>query len=89
MNEAKVMQVIYCNKATRGHGTESDPIRVITEILDFDGNLIMERDCEVKFTKKHLYDFATYIKRNGGDGVVQQSNDELLNGYLKSHQIEF
>lgn len=44
MDTAKVIQVIYCNKSRRGTGKYPDPVRPIIEILDFDGNVIIEKD---------------------------------------------
>lgn len=43
---AKVIQVIE-TKAKRGLGTEKDPIRVITQYWDFDGNFLAEMDLEL------------------------------------------
>ena len=42
---ARVIQVIE-TKAKRGLGTEKDPVRVVTQYWDFDGNFLAEMDTE-------------------------------------------
>lgn len=44
-SSAKVIQVIE-TKAKRGIGTKKDPIRVVTQYWDFDGNFLAEMDTE-------------------------------------------
>ena len=58
----KVIQVIFTDNRTKGTGVYPDPVRGITEILDFDGNLIMEHDIEKQFTKKDIMDFAFWFR---------------------------
>lgn len=41
VNSAKVIQVIQ-TKSTRGKGTDTDPVREVTQYWDFEGNLIFE-----------------------------------------------
>ena len=43
MKSAKVIQVIE-TKSTRGKGTSADPVRVVIQYWDFEGNLICEKD---------------------------------------------
>ncbi len=43
MSSARVIQIIE-TKSTRGKGTDADPVRVVTQYWDFDGNLICEKD---------------------------------------------
>ena len=64
MNETKVIQVIYCNKEVRGSGKFPDPVRGIGQIIDFDGNVLMENDPEKVFTKKDMINFAGFIYIN-------------------------
>lgn len=42
---AKVIQVIE-TKAKRGLGTEKDPVRIVTQYWDFEGNFLAEMDVE-------------------------------------------
>lgn len=59
MDECKVIQVIFCSKKRLGEGkSDVDPIRIVTEIFDFDGKLIADNDPERIFTTKDLIDFA-------------------------------
>ncbi len=44
MDTVKVTQVIITTLLRRGKGVENDPIRIITQIWDMDGNLIVEID---------------------------------------------
>lgn len=46
VKEAKVIQVIE-TKATRGLGTEKDPVRVVTQYWDLNGNFLAEMDPEL------------------------------------------
>ena len=47
VKEAKVIQVIE-TKATRGLGTEKDPVRDVTQYWDLDGNFLAEMDPDAK-----------------------------------------
>lgn len=42
-DSARVIQVIE-TKSLKGRGVDSDPVRVIKQFWDFDGNLIAESD---------------------------------------------
>lgn len=42
-DHAKVIQVIE-TQATRGAGTEDDPVRIVIQYWDFDGNHLAEND---------------------------------------------
>lgn len=44
---ARVVTVIE-TKSLRGSGTEKDPCRIVTQYWDFQGNLLAERDSEIK-----------------------------------------
>ena len=44
-DSARVIQVIE-TKSIRGIGTESDPVRVVTQYWDFEGNFLAEMDTE-------------------------------------------
>lgn len=46
VKEAKVIQVIE-TKATRGLGTEKDPVRVVTQYWALDGTFLAEMDLEL------------------------------------------
>ena len=43
MESARVIQMIE-TKSTRGKGTSADPVRVVIQYWDFEGNLICEKD---------------------------------------------
>ena len=43
-DKAKVIQVIE-TESIRGAGTEDDPVRIVKQYWDFDGNLLAENDC--------------------------------------------
>lgn len=40
----RVQQVIVSRQERRGAGTPADPVRRITQVFDFDGTLIAQRD---------------------------------------------
>jgi len=61
MDEVKLIEAIYCSKERRGKGVEFSPIRVINQIYNKDGSLIMESDPEVKYTDLHLLDLMKWI----------------------------
>lgn len=61
MDTVKVINVIFCDKLRRGKGVESDPVRCVTEIFDFGGNLIAENDPEKIYTQKDLAGFALFV----------------------------
>ena len=44
-DSAKIVQVIE-TKSSRGLGTKKDPIRVVPQYWDFDGNFLAENDTE-------------------------------------------
>lgn len=46
-DHARVVTVIE-TKSLRGSGTEKDPCRIVTQYWDFQGNLLAERDSEMK-----------------------------------------
>ncbi len=85
MDEVKVKKVIYSSKARRGSGTAADPVRVIEEIFELDGNLIMECDPECKFNKMDLYSFYVYLLRTeaSGNKLVEMDFEGLFNGYME------
>jgi len=58
----KVIQVIFTDNRTKGTGVYPDPVRGITEILDFDGNTIVEYDPMVRYTKKDMINFSVWFK---------------------------
>ena len=41
---ARVIKVIVTDNATRGRGTDADPVRVLRQIWTLDGQLIVEID---------------------------------------------
>lgn len=43
-DKARVISAIE-TKALRGAGTEDDPVRIVKQYWDFDGNLLAENDC--------------------------------------------
>lgn len=45
---AKVIRVIE-TKAERGLGTEKDPVRVVTQYWDFEGNFLAEMDADAQY----------------------------------------
>ena len=44
MSECEIVQVIRTNLLRRGDGTESNPVRVITQYWSMDGELLWEHD---------------------------------------------
>lgn len=60
MDTVKVSQCIVCTKSRRGKGdNKMSPIRVLTEVFDFDGTLIAENDpCSIPI--ESLVDFINY-----------------------------
>jgi len=74
-DEVKVIQVIYCSKKRKGQGIVFDPIRIIEEIFDLDGNLIFDYDPEKRFTEKDLFDITA---RCGIDAeIIAQHLNEM------------
>lgn len=63
MDTVKVVKVIFCDKKRRGKGVELDPIRVIPEIFDLKGKLIMESDPEKNYTTNDMAHFALYVAK--------------------------
>ena len=60
MDTVKVEQVIISTKGRRGSGESIlSPVRAITEVFDFDGNLIAEHDQNM-ITLETLLDFVRY-----------------------------
>lgn len=64
MGDVKVIQVIYSTKGRVGSGVKYDPVRSITEILDFNGNLICVNDPEKRYTKLDLFQFGEQVRSN-------------------------
>lgn len=62
MDECKVMQVIYCSKKRVGTGNNLSPIRVVYEIFDFNGNLLMDNDPFKIYTDEDMVKFANKCK---------------------------
>ena len=46
-DKAKVIQVIE-TESIRGNGTDTDPVRLIKQYWDFEGNLLAENDAQEK-----------------------------------------
>lgn len=55
-----VKQVIFSDTARRGRGLEYSPIRNITEVFDFDGNLIADTDVMGDITPETILDFLKW-----------------------------
>jgi hypothetical protein len=75
MDEVKVIQVIFCTKKRTGKGVQFDPIRVVKEIFDLDGNLIMDSDSRRIFTIQDLVEFGRLCKKS------TQNVETLINRY--------
>lgn len=58
IDTVKVEQLIICTKERRGDG-KNIPVRIITEVFDFDGNLIAEKD-SFSFSIESIIDFIQY-----------------------------
>ena len=41
---AKLVSFIFCDEGRRGEGVEEDPVRIIYQLFDFEGNLVAEFD---------------------------------------------
>lgn len=60
MDTVKVKEFIICTKTRRGKGVSPlSPVRIITEVFDFDGNLIAENDPH-NITIESFVDFINY-----------------------------
>lgn len=77
----RVMQVIFTDNKIKGSGVYPDPVRGITEILDFDGNTIVEHDPCVQYTEEQMLSFAAWFK----DKPLDKHND--LNGFINEWQM--
>jgi len=64
MDQTKVISVIYCTKKRAGTGVKLDPIRQVTEIFSFDGQLIADHDPDMIFTKKDMANFALFVAKS-------------------------
>lgn len=75
----KVQQVIICDKGTRGDG-KSLPVRSVTEVFDFDGNLIAESDPHT-YSIEHIRNFALMYLPKGQsvEEIEQQVRDYFIN----------
>lgn len=60
MDSVAVKQLIVCSKSKRGNGSAHSPIRVITEVCDFDGNLIAEDDPVGGVSPESILEFMKY-----------------------------
>jgi hypothetical protein len=77
MKDIKVIQVIYCEKERRGEGKAPyDPIRVIPQVYTLDGELIMENDSELVFTKQDLMFFASYNVGTKDPNQIHENFDQ-------------
>jgi len=64
IDTVKVKKLIVCTKARRGKGDNKlTPIRVLTEVFDFDGKLIAENDV-FSISLESLADFIRYRFKN-------------------------
>lgn len=48
MDTVEIVKMIKTTLTRRGEGIEGDPIRVITQYWDFEGNLLLEIDTNAK-----------------------------------------
>lgn len=80
MDKVKVKQVIICSKKRRGRGKIPSPIRVITEVLDFDGNLIAEDDPSGGYTPETILDFLKWKYKS----VPEDEHIENIRDYFLS-----
>jgi hypothetical protein len=60
MDTVAVRQLIVCTKSKRGNGSVHSPIRIITEVCDFDGNLIAEDDPMGGISPESILEFLKY-----------------------------
>ncbi len=77
MDECKVIKAIYCTKERRGKGVVSDPIRIVNQIYNFDGTLLMEEDSQIKYSEWDLVSFLRYVSQTKPD-LNLISVDEIL-----------
>ncbi len=77
MNSAKVIEVIVTDILRRGEGIEGDPIRIITQYWDSEGNLLVEDD---PLTKERLEELITLkMKASNKDRIIEELNRKLSN----------
>ena len=63
MDTVNVQQVIVCTKGLGSGKEKNSPIRVLTEVFDFDGNLIAENDV-YNANPETILDFLRYHYKN-------------------------
>lgn len=73
MDTVQVKQVIVCTKQSRGNGSIHSPIRKVTEVCDFDGQLIAEEDPFGGHTTETMLDFLKCHYKDIGDEVHKQN----------------
>lgn len=54
MKQVEILQVIKTHLLRRGKGTDLDPIRIVTQFWDMEGNLIFEVDDYLNQIKSEL-----------------------------------
>lgn len=62
IKSAKVIQVIE-TKAKRGLGTKKDPVRIVTQYWDLDGNFLAEADNDPQYlSERSVWESERLIK---------------------------
>lgn len=62
IKSAKVVQVIE-TKAKRGLGTKKDPVRIVTQYWDLDGNFLAEADNDPQYlSERSVWESERLIK---------------------------
>lgn len=88
MSEVSVKKVIISHQSRRGDGNKT-PIRVITQVFDFKGNLIAEKDpfTDARYTMADMMAYAKYLidkdlnnnSVNFNDFIAQYERKDSIN----------
>jgi hypothetical protein len=85
MDKVKVKQVILCTKGRRGSGKNAvSPVRIITEVFDFDGNLIADNDPCGDYSPEIILGFLKWKYKAISDDV----HTENVRSYFLEDEVE-
>ncbi len=81
MDQAYVKKVIICTKARRGNGTKRSPTRIITEIIDFKGNLIAESD----HYSTNVETIKSFMRHHFKDIPEEEIDDAIYSYFIETN----
>lgn len=83
MDTVLCKELIVSTIARRGKGVKHDPVRIITQVFEKDGNLIAEHDpTPGTFVAWDLIRFAQWAKKDGWD--FERLNPDTVDKWLDS-----